>query len=170
MLDLSARCVTAVGKHKGANSGFHGEKQTFIYRISTFHLINKDCLCWGEKGFQSGHSAPYPGPNSVTLFSRAAFTALIFSSSSDRLQAWRTSSGRVIKTDLSCDQTPQETQREKTPHLRRGCLCSLVQVTLRKKHTKAFQSGAWRSSRTVGSSSWRQKHRQLTETTLPVQL
>lgn len=40
-----------------------------------------------DVGCHRGYSAPYSGPNSFTFFSRAVFTALIFSSSSVRLHA-----------------------------------------------------------------------------------
>lgn len=50
-----------------------------INRCIVFGLLI--CVCY------IGLSVPYPGPNSFTLFSNAAFTALIFSSSSVRLQA-----------------------------------------------------------------------------------
>lgn len=64
------------------------EKRHMLKTFPVFGLVV--CVCKSLLVHQSGQSVLYLGPNSVILFSRAAFTAQIFSSSSVRLQACRT--------------------------------------------------------------------------------
>lgn len=84
---------------------------------------------------QSGQSVPYPGPNSETLLRSAAFTALIFSSSSVRVQAWRRrGTNQMLK--FARQQTERCWQENrKSADLSGGRFGPLVEVTLQGKQT-----------------------------------